>query len=69
MTTWMTEQLARQHRTDLLAAAARPAAASPGPARPGVPARLGWLLIRVGWRLVALRPGSLDDLTAVHRQA
>lgn len=73
MTTWTTQQLAAQHRTDLLAAAARHGAGrkvSSGPprtARPTVDARLGWFLIRVGSRLVALRPEPVDSLATANR--
>lgn len=61
MQPWITQAAAREHREDLLRAACRhrnlpeETATGDDPQRPSWDVRLGWFLIRLGWRLVAQR--------------
>ncbi len=71
MNTWISQAVAEEHRRDLLRTAdvhRRYVAARrsrPTPVHASWDARLGWLLIRVGCRLVALR-ATPANATAVH---
>ena len=61
MQPWITQNLAQEHRQDLLRSADRhrryvaARRARPTSIRASWDARFGWLLIRIGCRLVALR--------------